>query len=307
MRSSFVLLSLLLLVVSTAAFYSARFKLSDKHLTPSSLSSLVSVQVPLVTDVVDQDKHSQPAKAEPTMSDLVELAKQLLAHMREDVHDYTATLVKRERIAGTLAPEARLEIKIRHPQLSTDSQQSAPANPGLAVYLKFTEPAAMRGREVIWEAGKNDGKLVAHESGLLNLLRVKLEPQSTLAMMGNKYPITEIGLMRLLEKMLEKIDRGVDLSSCQIETREGERVGDRPCRLIQVTQPRSVPGADFYIAQFFLDSERNLPLRYAAFLWPAKVGDPPVLEEEYTYLDLQLNVGLTNSDFDPNNAAYDYP
>ena len=84
-------------------------------------------------------------------------------------------------------------------------------------------------------------------------------------------------------------------------------VGDRACRLSQVTQPKSVPGADFYIVQVFLDTERQIPLRYAAFLWPQRPGDPPPLEEEYTYLDVELNVGLSEADFDPDNSEYNYP
>lgn len=309
MRISFTLLSLLLIAVSAAAAYSARYRLTSNPQTASSLESVVSTRGPIVRDgeVAETDQRGTAATTAPTMPDLVELAKNLLAHMRGNVRDYTATLVKRERIAGSLAPEARMQIKIRNPQIASQANNAEQSIRGLAAYIKFTEPSAMRGREVIWEAGKNDNKLVAHETGFLNVLRVELAPNSTLAMMGNKYPITEIGLMRLLEKLLEKIDRGVDLSGCQIEIREGERVGERNCRLIQVTQPRSIPGADFYIAQFFLDTERQLPLRYAAFLWPQKAGDPPVLEEEYTYLDLKLNVGLSDSDFDPDNAAYDYP
>lgn len=309
MRTSFILLSLLLISVSAAAIYSGRYRLPAELPTDSSLESAVSTRVPMVRDAVaiEADQQGNATTSTSTMPDLVELAEKLLAHMRGKVRDYTATLVKRERIAGTLAPEARMLVKIRNPQIAADENNATKTIRGLAAYIKFTEPSAMRGREVIWEAGKHNNKLVAHESGFLNVLRVELAPNSTLAMLGNKYPITEIGLMRLLEKLLEKIDRGVDLSGCQIEIREGERVGDRNCRLIQVTQPRSIPGADFYIAQFFLDTERQLPLRYAAFLWPEKAGDPPVLEEEYTYLDLKLNVGLSDADFDPNNAAYDYP
>ena len=33
----------------------------------------------------------------------------------------------------------------------------------------------------------------------------------------------------------------------------------------------------------------------------------PLCEEEYTYLDLKLNVGLTDTDFSPDNVAYNYP
>lgn len=307
MRTSLSLLWLLLIAVSAAAVYSSRYRFQDERSASSSLENVVSVHHPISNDIAGTEMQRLSSKVEPTMDELVELAKQLLAHMQSNVRDYTATLVKRERIAGTLTPEARMQIKIRNPQVASESKRSDQAVKGLAAYIKFTEPTALRGREVIWEAGKNDNKLVAHEAGFLNVLRVELEPTGTLAMMGSKYPITEIGLLRLVEKMLEKIDRGADLSACKIETREGERVGDRQCRFIQVTQPRSVPGADFFVAQFFLDTERQMPLRYAAYLWPKKDGDPPLLEEEYTYLDLKLNVGLEDADFDPDNPAYDYP
>jgi len=233
------------------------------------------------------------------MAELIELAQAMLAHMRSNVRDYRGTLVKHERIGGKLGEETRMEFKIRNPLASRTT--------GLSVYLKFSEPRSARGREVIWVDGRDDNQLIAHEGGFLNLLRVQLAPDSSLAMLGNKYPITEVGMLRLAEKLIEKIDRGVDLSQCLIETREQQMVGDRPCRLIQVTQPKSVPGADFYIAQVFLDTQRQIPLRYAAFLWPERPGEPPPLEEEYTYLDVELNVGLSDSDFDPDNPSYNYP
>ena len=51
----------------------------------------------------------------------------------------------------------------------------------------------------------------------------------------------------------------------------------------------------------------NVPIRYAAYSWPKDPGGKPVLEEEYTYLDVKLNVGLGEIDFDPDNPGYDFP
>ena len=51
----------------------------------------------------------------------------------------------------------------------------------------------------------------------------------------------------------------------------------------------------------------NLPIRYAAYSWPVAGDDEPVLEEEYTYMNLKLNVGLSERDFDPDNDDYQFP
>ncbi len=41
-----------------------------------------------------------------------------------------------------------------------------------------------------------------------------------------------------------------------------------------------------------------------AYTWPEKPGDPPQLEESYTYVNLKINNGYTDLDFDPENPAY---
>ena len=39
-------------------------------------------------------------------------------------------------------------------------------------------------------------------------------------------------------------------------------------------------------------------------IWPREEGGRPVLMEEYTYLDLKLNVGLTDADFSQSSLDY---
>lgn len=233
---------------------------------------------------------------------VLELARQALTQMQNEVEDYTGRMIKRERIKGVLGGEVQMEFKIRT-RRESDGKVARP----LSAYLKFLEPKSARGREVIWTEGANGNKLSGHEGGFLNLVRVELDPKGMLAMIDNKYPITEIGLTRLVEKLIEKGERDRLIGPCEVRIVEDQRVGDRVCRLIQVTHTQPDPRFDFHIAQIFIDTERVIPLRYAAFMWPKEPGGEPLLEEEYTYLDVKLNVGLTDTDFDPNNSAYNYP
>lgn len=233
---------------------------------------------------------------------VLRLARHALAQFDEHVDDYAGTMIKRERIAGVLGGETRMEFKIRNRKKEGDKLVRP-----LQVYLKFVDPWLARGREVIWTENGNDGKLVAHEGGLKNLVRVSLAPSDGLAMMGNKYPITEIGMGKLVEKLIEKGERDKKIGSCEVKIEEGFEVGGRRCQRIEVTHPMPDSRFDFHVAQIFIDTERMLPLRYAAYLWPEKPGSPLPLEEEYTYVDVKTNVGLKDSDFDPNNPAYKYP
>ncbi len=267
----------------------------------STLGDSVSVTAPVV---VPLEQNSEAAELDPNahaLDPVIAFARDVLESMKANVVDYTAVMIKRERVGGRVSDESRMRMKIRN------RVPDGPNKKGLSVYLKFEEPKAKAGREVIWIENENENKLIAHETGFKNWTRLYLDPNGMLAMMGNRYPITEVGLSRMVEKLIEKGIEDREKGDCRVDVVDGQKIGDRPCRLIQVVHPEQDDKFDFHIAQIFIDTERNIPLRYAAFLWPDDKGQEPPLEEEYTYLNVELNVGLTDADFDPDNDNYDYP
>lgn len=221
--------------------------------------------------------------------------------IRREIKDYSATLIKRERIDDTLHDYEFMSIKVRNRKLD-DKKLTVP----FAVYLKFQKPKAIEGREVIWVEGKNNGKLVAHEGGYKNVLTVRLDPRGTIAMIGQRYPITEIGVENLVNRLIEKGERDRKRDECEVQFYPQAKVGDRPCTLIEVRHPHRRAHFDFSLAQVFIDQELGIPIRYAAYQWPESAGKEPLLEEEYTYQDIKLNVGLTERDFDPDNSQYKF-
>jgi hypothetical protein len=62
----------------------------------------------------------------------------------------------------------------------------------------------------------------------------------------------------------------------------------------------------FCLARIFVDDELKIPIRYESYDWPREAGGPPELIEEYTYLDLKLNNGFTDEDFDTRNPDYHF-
>src|SRR5260370_35251192 len=67
-----------------------------------------------------------------------------------------------------------------------------------SVYLKYVEPHA--GREVIYVEGRNKGKLQVHEpSGLASVIgTISLAPTGNEAMKENRYPVTLLGMEKML-------------------------------------------------------------------------------------------------------------
>ena len=231
----------------------------------------------------------------------LDYAREGLERIRSEVRDYTATMTKQELISGRLVRH-KLFMKVRERKRDGD-QIVVP----FSVYLKFLEPPSLKGREVIWVENRNDGKLVAHEGGFKNLLRVNLPPTSMLAMLGNRYPITDIGIENLIAKLIKRGELDKEIGPCEVEFKEDQPLGDHKCRVIQITHPEHEPRYDFFRATIYIDSQRQIPLRYTALVWPENEGDDPVLDEQYIYENVQLNAGLTDKDFDPDNENYNFP
>ncbi len=232
----------------------------------------------------------------------IKMAKEGLDVMKRNIRDYECMLVKQERIKGELKEAEYIQTKIRNREISN----GAVVTP-FSVYMKFMKPSAVKGREVIWIEGRNAGKLIGHEGNFLAAVGpMWLDPNGILAMKGNLYPITEVGIENLLLQLVERAERDRKQGECEVTFSKGSKVNDRVCTMLKVVHPHPRPYFDFHIAEVFIDDELNVPIRYASYLWPQAPGGEPLLNEAYTYLKLRPNVGLTDSDFDHRNTNYKF-
>ena len=246
-----------------------------------------------------------PHPLDPVLS----LAKELLLEHRQRHASYTATVRKRERVGSKLSPESRMSLKLRYREV-----ESFPSARQIDVYLKFLEPKGQAGREVIWREGENDNLMVVHESGLLNVTRVQLAPNSRLAMLGNRYPLSDIGIEKLLLKLIARGTRDRGMGDCEVRLIDSINVENRECQRIEVCHPERAVLVDgeereheYYKAIIDIDREHRVPIRYASYLWPDSNGGDAPIDEEFAYEDLVLNPTIEDIDFNPDNPAYNYP
>lgn len=222
------------------------------------------------------------------------VAKQALTDIDREIQDYQAIMYKQERIDGVLGEEEVAFVKVRH-------------NP-FSVYMFFLKPH--KGRECLYQeaAGGEEGMLYARDCGWRKRLGVfELNPNGKLAMAGQKYPITKLGVRDLTTELVMVASNDVKYGECDVRTAQttiGSKNNARPVTLIEVTHPTPRKSFRFHKAQVFIDNELRVPIRYAAYMWPSSPGEAPPLEEAYTYVNLKINNGFTDEDFSKDNPAY---
>lgn len=212
----------------------------------------------------------------------------------EKIQDYSATLAKRERIGGKLLDYEYIFVKLRQKPFS--------------VYMYFLAPAELKGQEVIYVEGQNDGNMFAHTVGIKDTMfgTVSLKPDGPIAMRNQRYPLTELGILNLTRRLVEVAEKDIKYGECDVKFYEGAKINGRVCTCIEVVHPVPRRNFLFHLARIFVDKELNLPIRYESHDWPRAEGEAPGLMEEYTYLNLKLNNGFTDADFDKSNPNYKF-
>ena len=212
----------------------------------------------------------------------------------EKIQDYSATLAKRERIGGKVLDYEYMFIKVRHRPFS--------------VYMYFLGPADLKGQEVIFVEGQNGGSMLAHGVGMKNTMfgTVKLRPDGPIAMRNERYPLTELGILNMTRRLVEVGEKDVKYGECEVKYYEGAKINNRVCTCIEVVHPVPRRNFLFHLARIFVDKDYNVPIRYESYDWPQEKGVAPELMEEYTYLNLKLNNGFTDADFDIKNPNYKF-
>jgi outer membrane lipoprotein-sorting protein len=212
----------------------------------------------------------------------------------EKLQDYSATLVKRERVGSKVGEYDYMFVKVRQKPFS--------------VYIYFLSPQDLKGQEVIYVQGQNNGNLLAHTVGIKDKLvgTVPLKPDGVMAMRGNRYPLTEIGILNLIRRLVEVGEQDVKYGECNVKFYKGAKINNRVCTCIEVVHPTPRRNFLFHLARIFVDDELNIPIRYESYDWPKEASGTPELIEEYTYLNLKLNNGFTDADFDIKNPNYKF-
>jgi hypothetical protein len=259
---------------------------------------------------VDELVEEAEADLEPTspyadhpLAAVLRQAQDRYKRMQREINDYTATLIRRERLQGQLQPYQYISAKVRHRQISADGSQIP-----FAVYLRYL--AAHKGREVLYVEGENDGELLATRggSGSLSNFTVSLEPTSERAMAESLYPITEIGMLNFSRRLLlegtarMRADKWPD--KWEVRYYKEAKINGRPCTCVETRRLARHDEDRLHTLQVFIDKEWHVPTRYALYRWPRDGNGDPQLEQECTYVDLKLNVGLGDEDFERANPRY---
>jgi outer membrane lipoprotein-sorting protein len=224
---------------------------------------------------------SASAADPPDIAKLLQQAEETLAK----VESYTTVFHKQERVNDKLLPQENIQLKFKRP---------------FKVYMKWLKGTSA-GQETLYVQGWNDNKLKGHGAGLLGLVTVDLDPTGSLAMKGNRHPITESGLESLVKKIGANLRTGVAAGDFTAKDLGEETVYGRKTTKVEGAFPKD-PAKSYYCYRCVvnLDLEKKVPIRVEIFDFKDQ------LVEAYGFEDLRLDAGLTDKDFSPSNKDYHF-
>lgn len=207
------------------------------------------------------------------------------------ITDYECQFTRREFVNNRLTSQ-RTSLRLRHQPFS--------------VYMKFIQPAP--GREVLYVAGRNQGKLLAHEaSGLSSLVgTISLSVNSPKVMAETRHPITQVGMQRLIQLVILQWERESKFGETDVKFYPNAKIGGSNCEVIEVSHPRPRKQFPYQLTRVFFDQKTRLPVRVENRGFPVAPGRQSPLLEEYTYSNIKVNNGFKDSDFDQKNPKYSF-
>lgn len=238
-----------------------------------------------------------PGKGEPGLTHplaaTIQYAEERKTFIKDHVRTYSCQLVKRERIGGKLQAYQYADVKVR-----CASEQNAVDPEPMSVLIKFLGPVRLKGRIVLFTDGEHDGLACVRMGGpgLFKNVELKVDPNSETARRESRYPITDIGFDRIMQRLIDLAKNDLrsdpDATNTTVSYFQNAKLKDRNCTHIQVVHPVQSDQFTFHKASLYVDDVLNVPVRLVVFDWPTSAGGKPRLVEEYNYMNLKLNVAL---------------
>ena len=74
-----------------------------------------------------------------------------------------------------------------------------------------------------------------------------------MAMQGQRYPLTQIGILNLTRRLIEVASEDVKYGECEVKYFKGAKINDRVCTCTQVVHPVPRKNFLFNVARIFVD------------------------------------------------------
>jgi hypothetical protein len=208
------------------------------------------------------------------------------ARSMQNIRDYSCVFVKQERIGDHLQPESVIALKVRQQPFS--------------VAMRWAAPKDLAGQEVVYVAGRNNGNLRVHATGIKGAIGfVSIAPNDPRATAQSRHPITEAGVGNLILSLQQSWARERGLGRTQVRAAEYE-YNHRKCTRVDVLHSNDAISRQFYCFRsvVYFDKETKLPVRIEAYDWPRRGGSPDGdLLECYSYVDFRFNSGIGDDVF----------
>jgi tetratricopeptide (TPR) repeat protein len=236
------------------------------------------------------------------LQQVLDFARHANEQINREVDDYTCILMKRERVNGRLGECQFMQAKIRH-----EKKQGNTVVVPSSVFVRFLQPAPMEGLEVLFVQNRDDGDLTARRGWYrLPNTPLRLRADSPLNMDMNHYPIAEIGFQSRIARLITVLEEEQKHNDGVVDIFSHATVNGRDCTHYRLTHAQPRPGLTYQTAELWVDNELQVPIYFRSYCWPLNEDEEPSLLEEYYYGHVQLNVGLTDEDFDPENSDYHF-
>jgi hypothetical protein len=212
----------------------------------------------------------------------------------ETVRDYQCILIKREHTGGKLREAESFALKVRQQPLS--------------MYVQCLGPALPRGREILFVDGQNSCKALVHTVGMRARFvgTENLDLQSPRLLNESRHALPDYAMHAFVAALQSDYKYEASFGEADVKIDQQVPVEDRMCVAVQVTHPVPRRQFRFHQTRVYFDRQTQLPIRFEAYTWPQKPGQPPVLLEERVYRKLALNTNLSDADFDVKNPAYKF-
>lgn len=218
----------------------------------------------------------------------VRVLVQRFVETTETLPGYQVVMRKQQRVGAELGVAETLLLK----------QQKSPD----CRYMKWiAEPH--QGRELILCSERYDGKIRVHESGILGIATISLDPNGSMARRGNLRPVSQAGIYNMAKMLKANIEKRQTSAQVEPPPQTSERVIEGQASLCLHSQTiGSDDKAPYPVGAAELCFDKTIAMPTEVQFW----HQDGRLMEHYTFRDWNLKPGLSDQDFDTANEAYGF-